>query len=191
MKSPCKTAWQRKWLELDATSSDVQAMANAVENFAGAWFKNKPRPSMLVLSGPSGVGKSYAAKHLHRFAEKAAFSSFEDGAWTGPLRVPSSLFLRWPETCDAFKDGEYGVVRDAFEADLLILDDIGAEHDPSKNAADKLCQILSRRENKFTVVTTNIAPQSWESKFDRRIADRLLRNSLVVELAGTPSYALV
>ena len=97
--------------------------------------------------------------------------------------------LRWPEATDGFKAGEYGCIEEAINAGLLIIDDVGAEHDPSRNGTDKLCQVLSRREKRFTLLTTNIKPEAWAERFDVRIADRLLRNSVVLNLA-CESYAL-
>jgi DNA replication protein DnaC len=187
--NPCRTAWQRKWLALDVTSLAVQTMADEAEKFCGRWFRNKPTPAVLVLAGEYGVGKSHVARSIYHFARQAAWSSFhETKAWGASL--PGALLLRWPEVTDAFKEGNYGILADCFDESLLILDDIGAEHDPSKNAADKLCQILTRREKLFTVVTTNILPALWPKHFDGRTADRLLRNSVVVELSATISYAL-
>ena len=112
----------------------------------------------------------------------------EAGGWE--ISIPSVLYVNWPEVVDGFKEGLYGVVQDCFESSLLIIDDIGAEHDPSKNAADKVCQILSKREHKFNVITTNVHQTSWSNKFDMRIADRLLRNSVVVDLSDIESHSL-
>jgi len=117
----------------------------------------------------------------------------EDGAGEKPprwTRVPSIAFYRWPEVTDGFKEGDYSPMTDLLDSDLVIIDDIGAEYDPSKNAANRLCQTLSRREQKFTMVTTNIHPEHWAHLFDVRIADRLLRNSQIVDLFGVPSYAV-
>jgi DNA replication protein DnaC len=50
--------------------------------------------------------------------------------------------------------------------------------------------VLSRREQQFTVITTNIAPDNWNTRFDIRIADRLMRNTNVVDLSGVPSFAV-
>jgi len=116
--------------------------------------------------------------------------AFDEGGWRGGKALPSVGFYRWPEIVDAFKENCYDVVEDLIAADLLILDDIGAEHDPSRNGASKLCQVLSRREYRFTLVTTNIRPDAWGSVFDARVADRLLRNSEVLTLFGLPSYAV-
>ena len=96
--------------------------------------------------------------------------------------------VNWPRRVDEMKAGDWSV--DGLEeADLLILDDVGAEHDPSKVGLEKLYLILERREWRWTIVTTNEAPQFWEEKFERRIADRLMRNCEHVDLSDLPSYA--
>ena len=79
---------------------------------------------------------------------------------------------------------------DACRADFLVIDDIGAESDRYKSgeAIDKLCQILSRREGMFTVVTTNVEPSNWSALLDARVADRLLRKSVVVDMFEVPSF---
>ena len=189
IQNPCRKQWQQKWLCLDVTHPQIQTLADEAERFAGRWFKNIPRPAMLVLAGNSGTGKTHVAEKVLNFCNQAAFTAFESGSW-GENHIPSSLYLSWPETTDAFKSGLYGVLQDCFTVDLLILDDIGAEHDPSKNATDKLCQILTRRENKFTLVTTNIIPSVWPERFDIRVADRLLRNSIIIDLTAVESYAM-
>lgn len=186
---PCRTAWQQKRLGLDVTAPAVQEMAEEAEHFAGRWFRNHPTPAVLVLVGPSGVGKSHTAEAVVRFANQAGHAAWEQGHWKN--LVPSSAFYRWPEIADAFKRGEYGVVDDMMGLSLIVLDDIGAEHDPSRNAMDKLCQVLSRREKRFTLVTTNISPDVWPERFDVRVADRLFRNSRIVDLSDVHSYALV
>jgi DNA replication protein DnaC len=161
-------------------------MADEAQRFCARWLRNEPAPGLLVLAGNSGTGKTHVARAIHNFASLTAWNAFEGGKWG--LRVPTVLFLRWPEVCDGMKQGSYGVIDDAANAGLLVVDDVGAEHDPSRNATDKLCQILSRREKRFTVITTNIGPDAWGQRFDLRVADRLLRNSVVLNL-DVPSYA--
>ena len=102
---------------------------------------------------------------------------------------PSAIFLQWPELAVEFAAKNFSAVQDANSSDLLVLDDIGADNDPWSVARDMLCQILSRRERKFTVVTTNIQMQDWAEKFDVRINDRLMRNSIIVDLSNVPSYS--
>lgn len=115
-------------------------------------------------------------------------SAYETRRWPGG-RFPQSIFVAWPEAAAQFGEKNYSVVQDAIGNELVILDDIGAENDPWKICADKLCQILTRREQMFSIVTTNVQPADWTEKFDGRIHDRLLRNSVVVDLTGVPSYS--
>lgn len=106
-------------------------------------------------------------------------------------KIPDTHFISWPRISDSFYKGEFGIVDDMLETDLLFLDDLGAERDPKLLAQDKLCQVLSKRERKHTVVTTNIQPQHWIERWEERIADRLLRNSVVIDLTEVPSFAVM
>lgn len=182
-----KNEWQTKWLNLEVTVPKVQELADEIEAFAKRWFCRLPKPGLLVLAGPPGIGKTHVAKAIHKWAGHVAVAAWEKTYWKD--KVPNSLFLSWPEVTDGFKEGRYEILADCFSTDLLVLDDVGAEHDPSRNAADKLCQILSQRAEAFTLITTNIAPEGWAQKFDARIEDRMYRNSIVMDLSEIKSYS--
>lgn len=187
--NPCKTKWQQKWIGLDCVAPELQTLATAAEAFCGRWFNNITESSLLVIVGDFGSGKTHTAKAIFKFCSTAAVSAFDTKKW-GQHSFPSSLFISWPEAANQFTEKNFSLLDDATSNDLVVLDDIGAENDPWKICADKLCQILSRRERKFTVVTTNIQPANWADKLDGRINDRLLRNSTVIDLSGVPSYAM-
>ena len=99
------------------------------------------------------------------------------------------LFWHWPGLLDRLKSGEWDLVDDMIRVPVLILDELGGGHDPSRVGVDKLCQILSRRERKWTMITTNVAPSAWESVFDRRVASRFFRNSTLVDMTDVPDFA--
>ena len=168
----------------------MQVLATAAEKFCGRWFNNKSDKSLLVIVGVYGNGKTHTARAIYKFCSDAAMSAFETQRWGGG-KIPSAIFISWPEASSAFADKRFGLMQDAVENDLVVLDDIGAETDQFKSGIckDKLCQILSRRERKFTVVTTNIGPANWETELDGRINDRLMRNSVIVDISNVPSYA--
>ncbi len=189
MNSPLKTAWQRKWIALDAGHPQLQKLADEAESFCARWFSNSPEKSLLVIVGNFGSGKSHTAKAIFKFCLHAAMASFEARKWPGSA-FPTCHFLQWPEVADEFGSRNFSAMTDALETALLVIDDAGAENDPWKVCADKLCQILTRRERMFTVLTTNIQPGEWAEKFDGRIADRLFRNSVIVDLTGVPSYSV-
>lgn len=189
-KNPTRTQWQRKWLDLEVHHPSIQQMADEAQEWAFRWFRNIQTHSLLVLHGNSGCGKSHIASRIYGYARAAAFTAYEKGHWQeGP---PLLCMLRWPETTSALVDQNIEQwCEDAIKAGMLILDDIGAENDPWKKATDRLCQILTRRERKFTFVTTNVAADQWPVRFDVRIADRLCRNSVIVDLSQCPSFALL
>ena len=185
----CKSKWQQKWLKLDAYHPDLELLAGEAEKFCARWFNNSPRPALLVIVGDFGSGKTHTAKAIFRFCSAAAFSALETKKW-GADHVPSAIFLDWPEVATEFAQSNFTIMQDAAETDLVVLDDVGSENDPWKVCSDKLCQILSRREKKFTVVTTNVSPANWTERFDGRINDRLMRNSVICDISTVPSYSL-
>lgn len=185
---PAKLPWERKWLQLDIHHPAVQKAADDVHEWAFRWFRNVPVKSLLVIHGDTGCGKTHIASKLAAYARAASFTAYEKGYWDSP---PTQVALRWPECVASMVDhSEDAWVQDAIDAGFLWLDDIGAENDPWKKAADRLCQILSRRETRFTVITTNVASNQWPEKFDIRIADRLFRNAVVVDMSQVPSFTM-
>jgi DNA replication protein DnaC len=188
----CQTGWAKKWLKLDCHHPSIQVAASAAEAFCGRWFRHNPKPSLLILCGEPNCGKTHIARKVAFWAHCSAQKAYDDGGGkTWKKDLPSIVYLRWPEVVDSFRENLNSVMDDMMNAGLLVLDDVGAEYDPSQNATNKLCQVLSRREKEFTIITTNISPASWPDKFDSRICDRFFRNSEVVDLFGVPSYAFV
>jgi DNA replication protein DnaC len=189
VKHPLKTKWQQKWIGLEVVHPKLQELGDSASSFCGRWFANDPEKSLLVIIGHYGSGKTHVARAIFKFALTASMAAFETRKWPGG-RFPQSMYLPWPQAVNEFEQKNFSCLADAMSVELLVLDDIGAENDPWKVASDRLCQILSRRERMFTVVTSNIQPAEWADKFDGRIADRLLRNSVIVDLSGVPSYAI-
>lgn len=163
-------------------------MATETQAFAERFFSNWRDKSLLVISGKTGTGKTHTCEGLYNWATTVRLHIAARGAW--PVHeVPSIMWKSWPLACNQINENMTDFIEDAHKAALLILDDVGAENDPWKKGADRLCQLLSKRERDFTVVTTNLKPEVWAEKYDVRVADRLLRNSVVVNLEGVPSFA--
>lgn len=190
-RNPCESVWQRRWLDLECHSPAIQQAANEAERWAARVYVGDPRLSLLVLAGETGVGKSKILKACASWARFMAVKMLEMGGWgkVDKPRAPSSMVALWPTVADAVRTKHLDIVNDCIASDILFLDDIGAEDDPFQQATDKLCQILSQRERKHTLITTNITPEHWASRFDARIADRLLRNSVIVDLSAVRSYS--
>lgn len=154
---------------------------------------------LLLLAGRNGNGKTMMAKAVSRWVQavghgKKWISTEGTKLWNG---VPgpdvksvslSVAYWHWPRLLDCFKNGEWDLLDDMIASPCLILDELGGGHDPSGVGVDKLCQLLSRRENKWTLITTNILPEAWEEKFDKRIASRFFRNSTLIDLSEVPDF---
>ena len=165
----------------------LSLLEREAERFCGQMFKNPQSGRMLVLAGSNGNGKSYTAKAI-----QAWVSSYGHGAQFmsgGRVCFLESQYFHWPNLLDRLKAGEWNIVTPMLSCPCLVLDEVGGEHDPSMVGVDKLCQILSHRENRWTVVTTNINPSMWEEKFDRRVASRFFRNSTLIDMSDVPDYA--
>lgn len=152
-------------------------------------WRNPLHGRTLVLAGSNGTGKTHCAEAVRRWLSLVGHGK----QFVKAPNVISHLdctFWHWPALLDAFKSGEWDILGDLFDATALIIDDLGAEHDPSGVGVDKLCQVLSRREEAWTLITTNIMPAFWQQKFDRRVASRLFRNSTLVDLSGVSDYCV-
>lgn len=187
LKNQLPGPWQRKWLAMGVTHPCVQLLANAAEAFCFDWVIQSPGPRLLYIHGATGTGKSHVGRKIADFCRCSAHLALKNMATTRST-MPSTGSYRWPELANEFREKNLGALRDLFEADFLFLDDAGAEDDPFNVVLDKFYQVLSRREKKFTVITSNISAHEWSSR-DPRIMDRLMRNSKIVDLADVPSYA--
>jgi DNA replication protein DnaC len=142
---------------------------------------------MLLVHGENGTGKTRCRKGIERWYWKAGRTAlFVPRA--DLVRVPELQSWSWPNLLDHLKEGGWGIVEDLCKCELLLIDELGGGYDPSFIGVDKLCQILSARENKWTMIVTNIRPDAMESTFDRRVASRIMRNSTIVDLSDVPDY---
>jgi DNA replication protein DnaC len=184
-----QSGWRQKWIALDESNPKVQAMAREAEVFCAQFAVSPASGRMLVLYGPNGCGKTHTAKRIVSWATKVSPSI----RFMTPRGIssPEARMRHWPSLLDQMKSGEWSATSGLADVELLAIDEIGGEHDPSKVGTDKLCRLLSARDRMWTVVTTNIHPDEWASVFDRRVASRLLRNSTVINLDGVPDYATI
>ena len=181
--------WAVKWLGLEPWHLEINHLSRVVEDFCGQCFRNR-NPHAVILAGRSGSGKTHAMRGAHRWVNQARTLAAEKAFWKWP---PITQWSSWPELIRPIVESQVPMreaLQDATSADVLFLDDIGAESDKFKSAenVDALCQLLSRRERKWTMITTNFRPMQWDKQFDARVADRLMRNSIVCDL-GCGSYA--
>lgn len=189
--------WLDKWLRINATHPQLQALEKAVYQFCGDYAKSPRIGHRLLIYGENGTGKSHAARTIFHWARDIAMQipcvkqeeNIDDPSMenTGFGLATASMW-NWTTMMNRMKNGEWQLIEDLFTPHMLIVDDIGADHDPSKLGVEKLYLLLERREFKWTVMTTNIHPDQWADKFDRRIQSRFLRSTKLIALDQVPDF---
>lgn len=149
----------------------------------------------LLFFGTAGNGKSHLARAIQR--------SLDSDGW-------ATLYLDWPQLVEIAKatfnrssdDGGQraasidGIVRAAINADLIVLDEIGAGKLTDWEFKTLLFPIINGRQGKKTIYTTNLDPdrlEEWFSKDkdnkpldeDGRCIDRILGNCEIIKNNGT------
>lgn len=189
---PPNENWNAKWLKLQTGSHPkLKEMELEAGKFCFEMWANPLQGRMLLLAGANGTGKTHCAKAVHRWVCKVGYGKkwidTDNNTYARSVSL-SSLYWHWPELLDCFKRGMWDLLDDMITTPCLVLDELGGGHDPSEVGVDKLCQLLSRREKKWTLLTTNVTPAAWEQKFDRRIASRFFRNSTLIDLSEVPDF---
>lgn len=133
------------------------------------------RPANLMLIGPSGVGKTHVSSAL-----------CYDAVLKGKQTVFLTLFDLTAKLAKA--RSVYSLIDYYARIPVLCFDEVGYVM-PSREQADQLFQIISKRaEIGTTIVTTNLVPSQWGKVFDSvtasAILDRLAMNGTFVTFEG-------
>jgi len=142
------------------------------KQFADKWDELKDGGVGLLLSGPVGCGKTYAAACI-------ANALTDNGVGVLMTSFPRILKSQLPLN---------EIVRQSDAFDLIIVDDLGAERD-TDYAAETVFQFIDNRyKSKLPlIVTTNLAPKDLREQTDmryRRIYDRVLEMCIPMVFSG-------
>jgi DNA replication protein DnaC len=133
----------------------------------------------VIITGPTGLGKSYLACALGQKACREGHSVV--------YRRASRLL---DELAQARADGtHFQLLRRLAKAEVLILDDFGLEVLNASQRKDLLEVIEDRYGVSSTIITSQLEPKEWHSVIaDETIADaicdRLVHNAHKVKLGG-------
>jgi DNA replication protein DnaC len=134
----------------------------------------------VLITGPTGVGKSYLACALAQKACRQGYTAFYQ-------RLPRLL----TELEIARGDGRYPrLMRQLAKVDVLVLDDWGLENGLNDRQRRDLLEILDDRyASRATVVTSQLPVEHWhEALGDPTLADaildRLVHNAHRIALKG-------
>lgn len=162
-------------IEDEAVRNKEQALQIAREYYKGAKFNS-------LLTGNAGAGKSHLAMSMLRVVNE----------YSSPYR--KCLFISVDELMRKIKAGfnrtgdyyytEERMINLLTEADLLVLDDLGAETgaiNSDKAATDfttkMLYAIVNGRMSKPTIITTNLDTRALGKKYDSKLISRMMKGA--------------
>ena len=140
------------------------------------WIKNAQN---IIITGPTGVGKTYLTCALANRACRMGFSAFY-------IRIPN-LFQ---QLAIARADGSYPkLMKKLTKTRVLVLDDLGLAPMSAAERRDLLEVIEDRHSLASTIVATQLPIENWHDKIrDPTIADaiidRLIHNAHKINLKG-------
>lgn len=143
------------------------------------WAENVPQGPVktLLLHGGSGLGKTY----LLRCVEKHAAERGIDAVCTTAFDLLSDLR-------SAFFSREKNEAAAYFDADLLLIDDLGMEPLMENITVEQIYNLLNARltRGKYTAVSTNLSRTELQAKYTERVSSRLLdtRAGLAIPFLG-------
>ena len=133
----------------------------------------------LLVTGPTGVGKSYIASAIAHAACRADFS-------VRCFRLPRLVeeIARY-----AAMQKRSALYRQLAKADLLVIDDFGLAPLSDETVRDLLEILDDRYDRKSTLITSQLPVDQWHAYLgDRTVADaildRLVHNSYRIVLKG-------
>ena len=150
-------------------------------NYTKKWQQMKKDNIGFILYGGVGIGKTYLVSCI-------ANTLLEQYI---PVIITSSIALlgRYKKTY-MDKQAEVTITNNLQQADLLIIDDLGAENDTAW-VKEKIYEIIDSRyrDSKPTIITTNLTLQQLQEKLTgedgiTRTYDRLLEMCYPIRLQG-------
>jgi DNA replication protein DnaC len=136
------------------------------------------QPRNILITGATGLGKTYLATALGEYACRSGFTCIFIGI---SVLIEKLLMSR--------SDGTYLRYRERLiKCDLLIVDDIGLKKLPPEIVID-LHDILEERQMKCTLITTQLPLKNWKEIIGDELAldtivDKLKHGSLNLTIEG-------
>lgn len=164
------------------------AIPAAVTDWAGRGVKAEG----LYLTGHVGTGKTHAAwMAVAAWCEVTSTIPHGEGYQEYPANCrisPNIIFARLTDLLDDLRPGDAAVrtIRDCQKADLLVIDDIGAEK-PSEWTQERVYSVIDHRYAHCLplIVTSNLPPKGLGAQIGDRPASRLAEMCQVVAMTGT------
>jgi DNA replication protein DnaC len=140
-------------------------MMNLVMKSCRDWAEAYPkqRPRDMVLSGKSGLGKTFLMRCMaNRLIERGY-----------PVMMMSAY--RFLDLARRSYFGEEEGLEDILEAQVLMLDDLGSEPMMNNVTVEQIFNLINERQRRqlATVISTNLNEEELRSRYTERVASRL------------------
>jgi DNA replication protein DnaC len=155
------------------------------------WLEGHSRngaPHWCSLLGSSGTGKTFLAKQCKNKIRQLGLDWYAHKI-TGISQYRLMRWFYWPKFVRRLRGGEYGLVDAAIDADILFIDDIGAEY-RTDYAVGALTEICDQRLSKWTFITSNLGLDGIAGEVDPRVASRMLRGENTVAETSALDFSL-
>lgn len=135
-------------------------------------------PRNVMITGPTGIGKTYLATALGEYACRSGFTCIFIGI---SVLIEKLMMTR--------ADGTYLKYRDRLiKSDLLIIDDVGLKKIPQEIVID-LHDLLEERQTRSTLITTQLPLKNWKEIIEDELAldtivDKLENGTLHIKIEG-------
>ncbi|MBR5111600.1 MAG: ATP-binding protein [Clostridia bacterium] len=131
----------------------------------------------LLLHGGSGLGKTFLLNCVCHEAALRGIGAVCVSAYDLLTDLKSAYFSRTGETADVY-----------FDAELLLIDDLGMEPLIDNVTVSQIYNLLSSREKRglYTGITTNLTRDELKNRYTERVSSRLLdrRTGMAIAFLG-------
>lgn len=134
---------------------------------------------MILFSGKTGLGKTFLLNCMSKVILEKGYVTIRMSAYNLSNKLFSSLFNT--------EENQY-LLSSLFEADLLIIDDLGTEIQRNNFTSEDLFNILNDRliKNRHTFLSTNLGLNELRERYSDRITSRLFdtKNTMLIKFLG-------
>lgn len=155
-------------------NEELQKALKVAKRYVETFDKEEPRN--LLLYGNYGTGKSHLSVGIIKELIKKEITSIF-------ISMPK-LHTKLKNSYDKKSETREEEIMKALEGiELLVLDDIGSEHD-TEWANSKLFEILDSRQGKHNIFTTNLNEDELKKHVGDRNYSRLMYNTHLIKMTG-------